>query len=86
MEKHFDFVVISDEVGIRKPDPKIFRIALDLAGTAPSRTLFLGDKPATDIEGATRAGLRGVLVDRHDAFPDSRFLRIRSLEALRKIV
>ncbi|HIJ17239.1 MAG TPA: HAD-IA family hydrolase [Thermoplasmata archaeon] len=86
MEKHFDFIVISDEVGVRKPHPKIFGIALELAGTVPSRTVFLGDKPATDIVGATRAGLRGVLVDRRDTFPDSRFDRIRNLDAIRHIL
>lgn len=82
MERLFDLVVISDEVGVRKPDPRIFEMAVDLAGSSPSKTLFLGDKPATDIEGATRAGLRGVLVDRRDAFPDSGFTRIRGLDAL----
>ena len=86
MERHFDFVVISDEVGVRKPDPRIFAIALELAGTVPSRTVFLGDKPATDIVGATRAGLRGVLVDRRDTFPDSRFDRIRNLDAVGRIL
>lgn len=86
MERLFDFVVISDEVGVRKPDPRIFRIALDHAGTAPSRTVFLGDKPATDIMGAARAGLRGILVDRNDTFPDSRFVRIRSLDGLRSLM
>jgi len=86
MEKHFDFVVISDEVGVRKPDPRIFGIALELAGTVPSRALFLGDKPSTDIAGATRAGLRGVLVDRRDAFPNSGFVRIRSLDAIGRVL
>lgn len=86
MERLFDIIVISDEVGVRKPDPRIFRIALDLAGSSPSGALFLGDRPATDIEGATRAGLGGVLVDRRDAFPDSRFVRIRSLEALGEVL
>lgn len=86
MEKHFDFVVISDEVGVRKPDRRIFDIALDKARTAPSRTLFLGDKPATDIAGATRAGLTGVLVDRNDTFPDTNYVRIRDLETLRRLM
>lgn len=86
MEKHFDFVIISDEVGVRKPDLKIFKLALDRADTPPSRTLFLGDKPATDIMGALRAGLKGVLVDRCDTFPDSPYVRIRNLDGLRGII
>jgi REG-2-like HAD superfamily hydrolase len=86
MDRLFDFVVISEEVGVRKPDPRIFSIALERAATIPSRTVFLGDKPATDIKGAARAGLKGVLVDRNETFPDTPFVRIRSLDELRRFM
>lgn len=86
MERLFDFVIISEEVGVRKPDPRIFQIALERAGTVPSRTVFLGDKPATDLMGAAKVGIRGVLVDRRDTFPDSRFLRIKGLDGLRRLM
>ncbi len=82
MERLFDVIVISEEVGVRKPDPEIFRIALDRAGSSPSGTVFLGDKPATDIRGAERAGIRGILVDRRDTFPDSGLVRMMSLDDL----
>jgi putative hydrolase of the HAD superfamily len=82
MERFFDVIVISEEVGVRKPDPRIFRIALNRVDTEPSRTMFLGDKPATDLAGATRAGITGVLVDRHGTFPDSGFTRIETLDGL----
>ena len=82
MERLFDLIVISEEVGVRKPDPRIFRIALDRACSSPSRALFLGDKPATDIGGAASAGIRGILVDRRDTFSDSGLTRIRSLDEL----
>jgi putative hydrolase of the HAD superfamily len=84
MEKYFDFVVISEEVGIRKPDPRIFRMALDMAGATAGRSLFLGDKLSTDILGATGAGMRAILVDRNDVFPDTEFARIRSLNSVRR--
>ena len=86
MERYFDFIVISEEVGVRKPDPRIFEIALEMANTRPERSLFLGDKPATDAMGATRAGMMAVLVDRNDVFPDSRFMRIRTLDTLRRFL
>lgn len=82
MERLFDAVVISDEVGVRKPDPRIFMIALDRVGVSPPRAVFLGDRPATDLAGAARAGIRGVLVDRRGTFPGSGFTRIASLEGL----
>ena len=58
-----DMVIDSGIVGVEKPDPRIFRIALDRFGVAPSRTLHLGDVYGTDVLGARAAGLRVALVD-----------------------
>jgi putative hydrolase of the HAD superfamily len=59
-----DFIVISAEVGVRKPDPRIFRMALDKAGVRPEEAIHVGDLPEEDAEGAKRAGVRPVLIDR----------------------
>jgi putative hydrolase of the HAD superfamily len=59
-----DFIVISAEVGVRKPDPGIFRLALDKAGVRPEEAIHVGDLPEEDAEGARRAGVRPVLIDR----------------------
>lgn len=61
--RHFDLVVDSGKVGIEKPDPRIFRIALDRFGIVPERTLHLGDVFATDVLGARAAGIRHALID-----------------------
>ncbi|MCJ7562106.1 MAG: HAD family hydrolase [Thermoplasmata archaeon] len=82
MEKYFDLIVISDEVGVRKPDKRIFEIALDMAETRAHRSLFLGDRPSIDMVGAIGAGMKAILVDRNEAFPDSQYLRISSLDSL----
>jgi putative hydrolase of the HAD superfamily len=58
-----DAVVDSAVVGAEKPDPAIFRRALDLAGTRPERTLHVGDLHAVDVLGARRAGLHALLLD-----------------------
>jgi 2-haloalkanoic acid dehalogenase type II len=86
LTKYFDFLVISDEVGVRKPSPKIFHIAMEMAGTSPGRSLFVGDKLATDVAGAKRVGMNAVLVDRVNAFPDARCLRERDLNFFRRYV
>jgi putative hydrolase of the HAD superfamily len=58
----FDAVVDSCVVGMRKPDPRIFQHALEqMGGVAPEHAVFLDDHPA-NLEGARRAGLRGILV------------------------
>ena len=59
-----DFIVISAEVGVRKPDPGIFRMALERAGVRPHEAIHVGDLPEEDAEGARRAGVTPVLIDR----------------------
>lgn len=58
-----DFVVDSNVVGVEKPDPAIFRLALDRAGVAAAEALYVGDLYPVDIVGARRAGIEAVLLD-----------------------
>lgn len=55
LSKYFTRVVISQEVGASKPDPRIFEIALD--GASPADALMIGDSLASDIRGAANAGV-----------------------------
>jgi epoxide hydrolase-like predicted phosphatase len=57
----FDEVVDSCEVGVRKPDPQIFRLALDRLGVSAERALFVDDWPG-HVEAAQRLGITGVLM------------------------
>jgi 2-haloalkanoic acid dehalogenase type II len=59
-----DGVVASAAVGARKPDPRIFEAALDVAGCAAADALHVGDTPEEDLEGARAAGIRTLLIDR----------------------
>jgi putative hydrolase of the HAD superfamily len=77
-----DVVVDSQEVGVEKPDPRIFEIALERLGAAAEAAVFVGDVPAVDVEGAKAAGIVPVLVDRHDLYSDLDVARLRSLEEL----
>lgn len=79
----FDPVVDSHEVGVAKPDPTIFRVALDRLGIAPAEALYVGDMVDTDVVGARRAGLSAVLYDRFDVMPRTPALwKIRRLGEL----
>ncbi|HEX4055399.1 MAG TPA: HAD family hydrolase [Tepidisphaeraceae bacterium] len=53
-------VVISEEVGIRKPDPRIFQMALDKLGVLAAETMFVGDNPLLDVAASRAVGLRGI--------------------------
>lgn len=64
LAERFEFVLLPGEAGAAKPDPAIFRLALaKLALPAPAVAL-VGDDERDDLEGARRAGLRGVDVRR----------------------
>jgi putative hydrolase of the HAD superfamily len=57
-------LVISSEVGFRKPHPSFFHAACAQLGLPPARVLCVGDDPENDVRGAIRAGLSGLLLDR----------------------
>jgi putative hydrolase of the HAD superfamily len=86
MDKYFDFVVLSAEVGARKPNKRIFTIAAKEAGASPSRCLFLGDKLAVDVKGASNAGMNAVLVDRENVYPDAGCIRVRNLRSVARFL
>ena len=58
----FDVVLDSALVGVEKPDPAIFRAALDALGVAPDEALYVGDLYDVDVVGARAAGMEAVLL------------------------
>jgi putative hydrolase of the HAD superfamily len=82
----FDVSVISGIEGVEKPDPEIYRVALKRAGIDAGRALHVGDSMTLDVEPARTAGLRAVLLDRHNRYADAPATRIRSLSELPALV
>jgi putative hydrolase of the HAD superfamily len=71
----FDAEVFSCSCGLRKPDPRIYRLALDQLGVAPAEALFVGDGANDELAGAERVGMRAILVHRpgeQPAWPEVR--------------
>ena len=64
LTKYFDAIITSATVGIRKPDPGIFRSALMHFEVRPEQAVMVGDSETHDIGGGYAAGLKTVLVDR----------------------
>jgi HAD superfamily hydrolase (TIGR01509 family) len=75
----FDVVVDSHLVGLSKPDPAIFRHAVERLGVEPGEAVFVGDSYAHDALAARAAGLAAVLLDPLDLHPEAVCPRIRSL-------
>jgi putative hydrolase of the HAD superfamily len=71
LTRYFETIVISAEVSVRKPDPRIFEIAVKNLQTPPNRAIYIGDKLAVDIQGASRAGLNTILLDRTGTYSGS---------------
>lgn len=77
LDELFDVVVDSSDVGMRKPDERIFLLALErLGGIDPSRAIFLDDHPG-NVAGAERAGLVAILV----GDPEAAVAELRELVA-----
>lgn len=64
LDRYFDFAVISATERVEKPDPAIFRAALERAGAPASAALHVGDSVHADVEGAAAVGITPVLLDR----------------------
>ncbi|CAM3635632.1 HAD family hydrolase [Marinicrinis lubricantis] len=60
---YFDCIVVSDEVGVKKPDRQIFDIALERLNIHPQQTWYVGDHPRNDVHGAREAGLQAVWLE-----------------------
>jgi HAD superfamily hydrolase (TIGR01509 family) len=67
---HFDVVVISDAVGVRKPRPEIFEAVLKELKLEPHQALHVGDSLRADVAGANSAGMRTAWITRRVADPD----------------
>ncbi|NOT33652.1 MAG: HAD family hydrolase [Candidatus Eisenbacteria bacterium] len=81
LEGH-EFVVDSQLVGVEKPDPRIFQIALGRMGVAPDRALYVGDIRSVDEVGSAAAGMHFVLIDPSDDYAADGAPRIASIGEL----
>jgi len=79
---HFEIIVDSHKVGVAKPDPRIFAIALEQLGAPAEESIYIGDLYHIDVVGARQAGMRAVLFDRFGHTPEADCPRIARLEEL----
>lgn len=80
-------MVLSRDIGIRKPDPRIFRYALERIGVQPGNALHVGDSMKHDVVGARRAGMKTVWIRSEEEIreePDYILCSIRELPGVLK--
>ena len=68
LHHYFDEIITSEDFGVKKPDPKPYRRALEVLGTLPQETLMVGDWPDRDIKGAKGVGIRTAWAKYGDTF------------------
>lgn len=61
----FETILTSASLGIRKPDPRIFQVALDLLRVQPEAAAMVGDSLDADMLGAIQSGIYGIWITRH---------------------
>lgn len=82
LDAAFETVVVSHLEGVEKPDPGLFRIALERMGIDASEAFHVGDRPDNDLAGARAAGIDAVVVDREGRFARHDFPTVADLSGL----
>ena len=83
LDRYFEIIVVSCEVGFAKPSPVIFEHAAKKLGIAPEHIVHVGDSPKEDVAGAKAAGVGALLIDRDNkAVEAGRISSLRQLEVL----
>lgn len=86
VEQCFDVIVDSHVVGVEKPDPRIFHLALAQTNVQPEQAVYVGDIYSIDVVGAERAGLRPLLLDGLNCYSEVQCEKIRHLKDLLSIL
>jgi putative hydrolase of the HAD superfamily len=88
LAQHFSVIVISAELGVGKPDRRIFAAALDALGVPADTAVLIGDSLPRDIGGARDAGMRSIWIDRGDVvskpddpMPDARVAALSQIRS-----
>lgn len=84
LEEYVDHLVCSEQVGVTKPNPRIFRVALQRTGGTPRTAVMVGDSWAVDVVGAIRLGIPSVWFHR-DSRPRPRSPVARELRSFRPL-
>ena len=77
-----DVIFDSHVVGIEKPDPRFFQLALDVSGARAEATVHVGDLYHVDVVGARSAGIAAILLDVANLYAEYDCRRVRSLTEL----
>lgn len=70
LQDYFDAIIISEEIGIEKPDKRVFQVALDKLGVEAENAVMVGNRIDADIVGANRVGMKSVWFRWNDRYEE----------------
>ena len=82
----FESITYSGELGLEKPDPAIFHLAMQRMGSGGNDAVHVGDSYEKDVVGARAAGITPILIDREGRYPEADCLRITDLRDLPSVL
>lgn len=85
LDQHFTISLAAHQIGRAKPDPVVFHRACEALGLAPSEVAYVGDDLRLDVEGAQKAGLTGLWLNRHGTIKSSEHAHIRPDASFRSL-
>ena len=86
IDHFFDSVTTSEEAGVKKPHPEIFRVALEKSNAVARESLMVGDTFEADIEGADQAGMDSIFYNHRQEERPERFKQVKHLSELKSLL
>jgi putative hydrolase of the HAD superfamily len=83
LEPYFEHVVTSENVGVKKPDPRIFQYAMEKAEARPTESIMIGDNYEADIQGALNVGMRAIMCEFNGELPREDVTTVKTLLELK---
>ncbi len=85
MDHFFKTITSSERVGVKKPNPKIFHYAMEMANTTPERSVMIGDNLEADILGAHAVGMQAIYFNT-EALTEKNILSVKELREIKRLL
>ncbi len=86
LDAYFEHVIISQLTGAAKPDPRIFKKAMEKAGCDPKMSIHVGNSYEADVVGAQGIGITPILVDRHGKYDSVKCHKVKALAEIPSLI
>ncbi|KLU63352.1 pyrimidine 5'-nucleotidase YjjG [Peptococcaceae bacterium CEB3] len=75
---YFDIIVAAGDIGVSKPERRIFEVACEKSGVSPDQAYYIGDDLKTDIIACQDSGMKGILINRYGIVNDDDSIKVVS--------